>query len=249
MAFLLHPGTRRDAPDSRDRRFRPRLGTLPPRADLSPFCAPPYMQRRIMSCSANALAGALRLCANRERAPIAAPSRLFLYYNARASLGEANDDCGTTVRAAIKAAAAFGAPPEPLWRYRTENVLKKPPRVCYQRSDVRAILYRRIARRLDDLHASLAQGDPIVFGITAYVEAFEEASRTGRLRLPRAGTKPMGGHALLAVGYDVKKKAVLARNSLGARFGRDGFFWIDERYFADAELSFDFWSIRSVAPQ
>lgn len=243
MSITLHPGTRPDRPDRRDRRFRPTITRLPARVDLSRDCGPVFIQRRIFSCSANALASALMLIANRAGRPIRRPSRLFMYYNARALLGEAGKDAGTTVRCAIKALARFGACAETQWPYVVRDVLRKPSRACYDRSDVRAISYERITRDIDHLHACLAGGDPFVFGIQAYMQPFSKAAKTAFLELPRSTDTLCGGHALVAVGYDRKKKAVLARNSLGASFGRDGFFWIDQRYFADPDLSYDFWRI------
>ena len=243
----MHPGTHRDARDPRDRRFRPAALRLPARVDLSKFCGPAFTQRRIQSCSANAIAGALMMIANREGSPIVRPSRLFMYYNARAALGEARTDCGTTMRSAIKAVARYGACPETHWPYVVANVLKKPPRACYDRADIRTIVYERIRQNINHMRACLAQGQPFVFGIEAYVEPFSRAAKTAFLELPKPGTQPMGGHALLAVGYDDRKGAILARNSLGPSYGRNGFFWVDERYLIDPKLSYDFWCIRSLA--
>lgn len=246
MGIMLHPGTRPDRPDPRDRHFRPSLSRLPAHVDLSRYCGPVFTQRRILSCSANALASALMLIRNRAGTPIKRPSRLFMYYNSRALLGQARRDAGTTIRSAIKALARYGACTETLWPYVIGNVLRKPSRACYDRSDVRTIVYERIRRDIDHLHACLAQGDPFVFGIQAYVQPFTAAKDSAFLRLPAKGSTLCGGHALVAVGYDRKKKAVLARNSLGPSYGRDGFFWVDQRYFTDPDLSYDFWRITAV---
>jgi C1A family cysteine protease len=246
MALGLHPGTKPDAPDRRDHRFRPSILRLPQRVDLSRYCGPVFTQRRIHSCSANALASALMLLANRDDAPIRRPSRLFMYYNARALLGQQGADDGTTLRSAVKSVARYGACRETQWPYLVKNVLLKPTRACYDRGDVYEIGYERISRKLQDLRACLAQRDPFIFGIQAYVVPFSKAAKSGYLQLPAAGTKPMGGHALIAVGYDRGRRAFLARNSLGPTYARDGFFWIDERYFADPKLTFDFWRISAA---
>jgi len=246
MGIMLHPGTRPDDRDARDLRFRPSISRLPARVDLSRHCGPVFTQRRILSCSANALASALMLIRNRQGTPIKRPSRLFMYYNSRALLGEAQKDAGTTVRSAIKSVVRYGACPETLWPYLVGNVLQKPPRACYQRSDVHTIVYERITRNVDHMRACLAQGDPFIFGIQAYMEPFSAAAKSAFLELPSRGNTLCGGHALVAVGYDRKKKAVLARNSLGPAYGRDGFFWIDQRYLTDPGLSYDFWRITAV---
>jgi C1A family cysteine protease len=82
-----------------------------------------------------------------------------------------------------------------------------------------------------------------MFGIQAYAQPFTEAAKSRQLRLPRKSDTLCGGHALLAVGYDTAKKAFLARNSLGAAFARNGFFWIPDAYFTNAELTYDFWVV------
>jgi C1A family cysteine protease len=246
MTIALHPGTERDAADRRDRRFKPSVRRLPRRVDLSRYCGPVFTQRRIHSCSANALASALMLIANRDGTPIARPSRLFMYYNARALLGEQGADDGTTLRSAIKAATHYGACRETTWPYLVKNVLRKPLRGCYAESVALPVCYERIARKIDHLRACLAQRDPFIFGIEAYVAPFSRAATSAFLEVPAAGTKPMGGHALIALGYDRDRRAFLARNSLGPSYGRDGFFWIDERYFADPTLTFDLWRISAA---
>ena len=190
----------------------------------------------------------MMLLANRNGTPIARPSRLFMYYNARAAAGDQRRDDGTTVRTAVKAAARFGACTESQWPYLSKSVLRKPPARCYRSAEVRTILYERISRKLDHLRACLAQGDPFVFGIQAYPIPFTHAQTSGMLELPKAGTQPMGGHALVVVGYDTKHRAFFARNSLGAKYAHNGFFWVREGYFTDPQLSYDFWRITGFEP-
>jgi len=246
MALVFHPGSRRDDPDHRDRRFRPTIARLPKRVDLSSYCGEVYQQRKILSCSANALAAAFTMIANRDETPIDPASRLFLYYNARRLKRQQRTDSGTTIRTAIKAAARYGACSERLWRYLDENVLLAPPHPCYRSAQIRPASYARVARKLDHLRGALAQQHPFVFGIEAYADTFTAAAKSGVLPLPRAGDRPMDGHALICVGYDRHERAFLARNSLGASFARDGFFWIPESYFTNPSLTFDFWVIRAL---
>jgi C1A family cysteine protease len=242
-ALQFHPGGYRDKPDSRDRRFVPKVERLSRRADLSQFCGKVYQQYRIQSCSANALASAMTLIGNQLDERIPPPSRLFMYYNARALSNVQREDCGTTLRVAIKALARQGACPERQWPYRKDAVTVRPARACYGDAQIYPIRYHRIAQELDLLHAALAQGSAFVFGIQAYIEPFTQAARTAYLRLPRKADTLCGGHALIAVGYDSVKKTFVARNSLGSAFANDGFFSIPDGYFTDPELTYDFWTI------
>jgi len=242
-ALQFHPGSHRDEHDSRDRRFVPKLGKLARRADLSRFCGKVYQQYRIQSCSANALASALTVIANQLEQPMSPPSRLFMYYNARALADAQRQDCGTTIRTAIKALARYGACPERQWPYRKGKVTVRPLRACYHDAQFWPIRYHRIAQELDLLRAALAQGQAFVFGIQAYGEPFTQAARSAHLRLPKKGDTLVGGHAVIAVGYDSAKKTFTARNSLGRAFGKNGFFTIPDAYFTNPELTYDFWTI------
>ncbi len=54
----------------------------------------------------------------------------------------------------------------------------------------------------------------------------------------------IGGHAVLAVGYNDAKQTFTVRNSWGPSWGQKGYFTIPYAYLLDANLSDDFWTIR-----
>ena len=56
----------------------------------------------------------------------------------------------------------------------------------------------------------------------------------------------MGGHAVLAVGYDDKKQQFIVRNSWGEGWGQKGYFTMPYAYLTQASLASDFWTIRQV---
>jgi C1A family cysteine protease len=84
-----------------------------------------------------------------------------------------------------------------------------------------------------------------VFGFSVY-DAFEgsDVARTGRLELPGPKEKMLGGHAVLAVGYDIPTTRFIVRNSWGIEWGMKGYFTIPFQYLTDRGLSDDFWTIR-----
>lgn len=95
------------------------------------------------------------------------------------------------------------------------------------------------------MRACLADGYPLVFGFSVY-EGFEsqKVAKTGVVDMPKAGEKMLGGHAVLAVGYDDDAKRFTVRNSWGADWGKKGYFTMPYDYVADRNLSDDFWTIR-----
>jgi C1A family cysteine protease len=98
------------------------------------------------------------------------------------------------------------------------------------------------------MKSCLADGYPFAFGFTVY-SAFEGAqvAKTGILKMPDLKKEEVvGGHAVLAVGYDDTKKAILVRNSWGASWGLKGYFWMPYAYISNAKLASDFWTIRGV---
>ncbi len=52
----------------------------------------------------------------------------------------------------------------------------------------------------------------------------------------------LGGHAVLAVGYNQKEKFFLVRNSWGIKWGQAGYFTMPFKYLET--LAADFWTIR-----
>ena len=250
----------KDTPDPRDLLFTasPVLAAkpLPKSADLRPGCPPVYDQGQVGSCTANSIAGAFEFAQKKQLLADFMPSRLFIYYNERAMEGTTSQDAGAQIRDGIKSVVKQGVPPESDWPY-SENmsvVTKKPDTTSY--SDAlqhKVISYHRISSRTADgmlslMKSCLADGYPFCFGFTVY-SAFEgaEVANTGILKMPNLKKEEVvGGHAVLAVGYDDKKKMVLVRNSWGNKWGQKGYFWMPYAYISDKSLSSDFWTVRGV---
>jgi C1A family cysteine protease len=110
-----------------------------------------------------------------------------------------------------------------------------------------AVLYQRVVQDLDHLRACLAGGFPFVFGFSVY-ESFESAAvaRTGRVPMPKPKEQLIGGHAVVAVGYDTRTRSFIVRNSWGADWGLQGYFTIPFDYLLDANLADDFWTVTLV---
>jgi C1A family cysteine protease len=93
----------------------------------------------------------------------------------------------------------------------------------------------------------LASGYPFVFGFSVY-ESFEspEVLDTGVVPMPSDGEAQLGGHAVLAVGYDDATARFIIRNSWGTSWGDGGYGYMPYAYLTDSDLAADFWTIRVV---
>ncbi len=217
-----------DIPDHRDLPYgavRKVPKTLPAKVDLRPLCSPVEDQGELGSCTANALAGALEFLMKKDRVTFADVSRLFIYYNERVIERTVKTDAGAMLRDGIKTLAKQGACAEKSWPYDIVRFAVKPTRKCYAEAlDYQILSYARIST-VDEMRACLAEGFPFVFGFAVY-EGFESqrVTRTGVVEMPGAGERMLGGHAVLAVGYDDAAKRFIVRNSWGPRWGQKGYF-------------------------
>jgi len=242
-----------DLPDHRDHVFSaptPVLTELPPSVDLRPGCPKTvYDQGRLGSCTANAIAAAFEFDLSKQELPDFMPSRLFIYYNERRMEGSVDSDSGAMIRDGIKSVAKQGVCMEDAWPYDITKFTNEPSADCYTSAQSnRALAYQRVPQTLNQMRGCLAHGFPFVFGFSVY-ESFEsdEVSKTGVVPLPGAGEAQLGGHAVLAVGYDDAPARFLVRNSWGPDWGQGGYFTIPYSYLTDRGLASDFWTIAQVA--
>ena len=64
--------------------------------------------------------------------------------------------------------------------------------------------------------------------------------------MPSPNEKTVGGHAVMAVGYDDSQQRFIVRNSWGNGWGMAGYFTMPYAYLTQSSLSDDFWTIRLV---
>jgi C1A family cysteine protease len=245
-------GWARDIPDARDVLYAAPIMSLrkglPSSVDLRPKCPPIYDQGQLGSCTGNGIAAAIQFDQMKLGQKSFAPSRLFIYYNERVIEGTVSSDSGAQVRDGLKSVATLGAPPETNWPYDISKFTDRPPDQAY--SDAKLDLvstYSRVAQVLPQMQGCLAEGFPFVLGITVY-DSFESdtVAKTGVVPMPDQSESAIGGHCILAVGYDNKNRVFILRNSWGTSWGMKGYFTIPYEYLLDPHLASDFWTIRSV---
>lgn len=259
-------GWKRDLPDHRDlvREVAPEtLANLPASVDLStdPAMPPVYDQQQIGSCTANGIAAAVEYEMRKQKLTDFMPSRLFIYYNERAMEGSVGSDSGAQIRDGVKSVATQGVCPEDEWPYDGDpanpedgswpaghRAGQKPTTACYSvASGTEAVQYERVPQDVAHIKAALASGVPVIFGFSVY-DSFEsqEVAESGEVPMPAPGEAQLGGHCVLAVGYDDATKRFKVRNSWGTGWGKAGYCTMPYAYLGDSRLASDMWTIRRV---
>jgi C1A family cysteine protease len=245
-------GWKPDLPDHRDYLFAvpyKTLRTLSAGVDLTPQCPPVYDQGQLGSCTANAIAAAIQFDQMRQQLPsIFTPSRLFIYYNERVIEGDVSCDNGAQIRDGMKSVASQGVCPESMWPYDLAKWEEQPADACYQTASQHpAVIYQSLNQDLTQLKGCLASGYPFVFGFSVY-ESFEspDVAQTGHVPLPSPQEQMIGGHAVMAVGYDDSQQWFIVRNSWGTNWGMLGYFTLPYAYLLQSSLASDFWTIQVV---
>ena len=240
-------GWKQDTEDHRDQYYNVALDVLqalPKSVDLRSGCSPVEDQKQLGSCTANALVGNLEFLEIKQGSPYVDLSRLFVYYQERAMEGTIDEDSGARIRDGVKSLVKFGTCPERMMPYVPEAFTVAPtPDNLAAALEHRVTSYKRVVGTLGQMRGCLAEGYPFVFGFTVY-ESFESATvaRTGIMPIPDVTRERMlGGHAIMAVGYDDATKRLLIRNSWGKPWGMQGYFTMP---YECALSGADFWTLR-----
>jgi C1A family cysteine protease len=239
-------GFRPDLPDQRDYKFEllQLKPALPASIDLRSTCSPVKDQGRLGSCTANALASALEFLEIKNKLPDVFMSRLFIYYNERVLENTVTSDSGASLRDGIKTLSKQGCCPETEWPYIISRFRTRPINPCYTHAVKHvAQSYYRIST-LNDMKTCLASGYPFVFGFVVY-SSFESntVATTGIAPMPSPKEKVLGGHAVLAVGYDNATQRFLIKNSWGTSWGVKGYFYLPYAYMTNPYLAGDMWYV------
>ncbi|MCX7193324.1 MAG: cysteine protease [Proteobacteria bacterium] len=240
--------------------------TLATSADLRAWCSPVENQQSLGSCTAHAGVGMVEYFERRAFGKHIDASRLFLYKSTR-NLMKETGDTGGYLRNTMEALVLFGVPPEEYWPYDVSQFDTEPSAFLYSfGQNYQALKYYRLdptgttnVALLKTIKTNLASGLPSMFGFTVY-SSYTQASvaNKGAIPYPTAREKIVGGHAIMAVGYDdnlvskntnagavATKGALLIRNSWGAGWGDGGYGWLPYEYVLKG-LATDWWTLISA---
>ena len=237
---------------------------LPVTVDLKSWCSPIENQGGLGSCTAHAGVGVIEYFERRAFGNYINGSRLFVYKTTR-DLLQVTGDTGAWLRNAMGALVLCGVAPERYWPYtdKKPDFDVEPPAFVYAVADnYEALKYFchdplganvPVPDVLASVKKYLAAGIPSMFGFWGF-PSFDQSDVKGGIPYPGPGEKAQWGHAIVAVGYDDKKKiknlksgkttsgALLIRNSWGMGWGDSGYGWLPYDYVLN-KLALDFWSL------
>lgn len=239
-----------DLPDQRDFLYAKLAVVIPPlpkKIDLRHFCSLIENQGNLGSCTAQALIGNLEFLKKKGQKLKADFSRLFTYYNERVIRHTVNVDSGASLRDGIKTLVKLGTCLEKYWQYNIKKYKQKPSAKAYQDAlNYQIISYFRI-KSLQEMKHALSLGYPFVFGFAVYESIDNKKVKTsGFIPLPNIGERLLGGHAVMAVGYNDKQNLLIIRNSWGDTWGDHGYGYLPYSYLSSSMLTGDFWTIRDM---
>jgi C1A family cysteine protease len=207
-------------------------------------------QGNLGTCVTFATTEAMRYAIMKEGFSDVPLSCLQLYADARRLEGTSlTEDSGLEIRDAIKCAAKLGIAHDNLWPYHDDSITftKAPPENVYTDALLnQALLYEAVTVNTQSVRAALAQGLPVVFGISLFT-SFQRVRSDGIVPMPDPTRESIiGGHAMIIVGYGQKPGYFTVRNSWNTDWGDGGNCYIPEGYLTNTRYADDFWIIRVV---
>jgi C1A family cysteine protease len=144
------------------------------------------------------------------------------------------------LRDGLKSLAKFGVCSEQLWPYDVQNFNYKPSEECYEDAKKRKILkYQKLISNYY-ITQVLNNNKPVVFGMQIYESFMDLNERIFTVNFPGRKERSLGGHAMCMVGYDLKNRLFLAKNSFGTSWGNEGYCWIPFDYIT--QEGYDIWT-------
>lgn len=227
----------------------------PRKIDLASKFPAPFDQGQLGSCGPNSGIGLLAYYDSGFMG-----SRLQLYYEVRQKEGTIGEDSGVETQDVIERLCSVGVGPESDWPYDISKFTDAPPPM--PASEIRKLTGKpaRIMSALEAIQA-LANNAPFIVGfeVPQNLES-EQVARTGIVPWYDIAEPTVGGHDVVAVGYDLDfpssdvvqkagadpstapRHALKIRNSWSAQWGDAGHFWIDLRYMVDQSTGNDLWT-------
>ncbi len=175
-------------------------------------------------------------------------SALANYYQERVINGTVSTDSGATMQEAVQVLEQYGVMPDADWSYANYLADWKlaPPAdwIATLRLNPSNVFEIQQATVLADTLDSLSNGNPVVFGFVVFPDMESaQVADNGLLPMPiiPTGQSPffgnIGGHMVVAIGYDQVSNQILCLNQWGSGWGIKsptdlmGCFWMPYAYY------------------
>lgn len=248
-------------------------------ADISQYDALIKDQTNIGGCVGMGTTAAMESRIRKETGLDIVLSARYCYKTTRYKMGPfyEQNDTGAFIRAGFGAANTHGCPPEENWPWVSKLSERDPnnyligsnhldwnaiphPLVIPYAMNYRIRKYARLDpngylpnETLIKIKQSIAVDEnPVCFGFTCFTSLnSSETTRTGLIPFRRPGDRIIGGHCMLAVGYDDNKKignsygALKCKNSWSTQWGEKGYAWLPYDYVLQGAAA-DFWTILAI---
>jgi C1A family cysteine protease len=219
--------------------------------DLRSKCPAIYDQGYLGSCTGFASAKGLREILDLiEGRPHTEFSALFAYWNERSAEKTIDQDAGAQIVDAVAVLLHEGACPETLDPYEIGAFRTAPSREAFEAAKAHKVTDATHLRSVSTLIDCLAKGYPVIGGIPVYdgdngLES-SQALVSGNVGMPNPGDNIAGGHAVVLVGYDLRSRTFLVRNSWGSNWGDRGYFRLPFDYVEQLAnpATGDWWTVR-----
>ncbi|MEB3203261.1 MAG: C1 family peptidase [Candidatus Sericytochromatia bacterium] len=217
------------------------MASRPVSIDLRRQCSPVANQGQFGSCTSFATVKGLQEFLLRKRGNDEPQSPAYIWYQTRAAMGMRNEDSGAPMELATKMLDNLGTVDEAAFPYldakgqedaklRQEFLSRKPGSDLVAAAKKKRIVSGfSVATKLSAVRTSLEKGMPVLLGMMVF-QSIGKTGKDGLMPIPTDNDKFMGGHAVLAVGYDDKKQVLIIRNSWGSDWAAGGYFLMPYSY-------------------
>ncbi|MEM3430548.1 MAG: C1 family peptidase [Candidatus Bathyarchaeia archaeon] len=164
-----------------------------------------------------------------------------IYNLARALEGRLKDE-GAYLRDALKGLQHYGTCGEKRWPYRPGVDTDKDPRTHIAAQEMQPWQIESYVRinTVEEILQALAAGRPVYAGVPWY-RNWITPGLDGKLPMPEG--PPVGGHAILFLGYNRTEDWLLFQNSWGRLWGKAGYGKIPIKALHQIEGECDFWTV------